>query len=138
MLQTFEARLANALLNHVSQLAFTPSIPVAFPGVSFAPPAGTYLEVTLLTNLNVNRGVSNDSTTEHRGILQITVASPSNGGIIAPMGIAGKVVAHFERGTVIYSNDVSLRIEGRPSVAQPLQEADRLRIPVTIPYYAFN
>jgi len=132
-----EAKIADLLLTHLGALTFTPAIPVSYPGVPFTPPEGTYLEATFIPNTNVNRFVGHDSTTEHRGILQVSVYAPASVGLIPPLGIAGKVVEHFERGAVIVDGTLRVRISGRPSVAAPIQEPDRVHIPVSVNWRAF-
>lgn len=132
-----EAGIADALLTYLGTLTFSPAMPVAYPGVGFTPPAGTYLDATLLPNRPINRGVADDSTTEFRGILQVTVVAPAGAGVVSVYETAGKIVEFFERTKRIIGNGFTIRIMGRPSVAAPLQEADRVRIPVSIDYWAY-
>lgn len=132
-----EARIADALLARLAALSLTPAIPVAYPDIPFTPPAGTYLKAQLIPNTNSNRYVGDDSTTEFRGILQVTVVASSGKGIVAPSEIAAKVADHFERGVPITSGDLVVKITDRPSIAHAMQDTDRVNIPVSINYYAF-
>ncbi|WP_414461821.1 DUF4128 domain-containing protein [Hyphomicrobium sp. DY-1] len=138
MAMAVEAKIRDALLAHLAALSLTPPLPVAYPDISFAPPEGTYLKAQLIPNTNRNQFVSDDSTTEFRGIFQITVVSPSGAGSIAGAEIAGKVADHFERGASLASGDLVVRIDGRPSVAADMQSTDRVETPISVSWYAFG
>lgn len=138
MTDSVEAKIATLLLSRVAALSITPPLSVSYPGVSFTPPAGTYLEVNLIPNTNVNRGLGSTDSTQFRGILQVTVVAPANGGIIAPTSIAGKIADHFERGTALADGTLQIKISGRPSIAPPIQDPDRISIPVSVNWYAFH
>jgi hypothetical protein len=137
MAESVEEKIADLLLAHLAELPISPMLPVAWPGIAFTPPAGTYLEADLIPNTNVNRFVSDDSEIEYRGILQVTVSAPSGGGIVAAIELAGAIADHFERDTTLSDGEVRVRVSGRPNLASPQQEPDRIRIPVSINYYAF-
>jgi len=132
-----EVRITNLLFAHVGKLEITPPLPIAYPGLAFTPPAGTYLEVLMLPNVNINRGLAATDSTQFRGILQVTVVAPGNSGIVAPTAIASEIVEHFERGTQIFDESLRIKIEGRPSIATAIQEPERIRVPVSIRWHAF-
>lgn len=132
-----EARIADILLTHLGTLTLTPAVPVAYPGVPFTPPSGTYLEATIHQNTTLDHFIGTDSTSEYRGLLQVSVRTPAGAGIIAPMDLAGKVSEHFRRGTVLSKDGLSVRVSKTPDIAGPLQEPDRLHVPVSISFYVF-
>ncbi|WP_019170668.1 DUF4128 domain-containing protein [Pseudaminobacter salicylatoxidans] len=134
---TVESIIPGLLMARLAELVLSPPLPVAWPDVPFTPPAGSYIEATFMPNTNVNLFVGNDATTQHQGILQVTVVSKAGGGIVAPMEIAGQVVAHFAKGIRVSGQGVTVRVSAKPSVARPLQDADRIRVPVTILYDCF-
>ncbi|KWT70772.1 hypothetical protein APY04_0833 [Hyphomicrobium sulfonivorans] len=138
MLTGTHARIADLLLSHLGTLTFTPAIPVAFPGVSFTPPAGTYLKAIYIPNTTLDHFISDGSTSEYRGIFQVSVRSPAGVSIIAPLEIAAKVSDHFKRGTVLSDGTLNVRISGTPNIASPIQEPDKLHVPVSISFYAFK
>jgi hypothetical protein len=133
-----EAKIADALLARLAALSLTPSLPVAYPDIPFTPPSGTYLKAQLIPNTNRNQFVGDDSTTEYRGIFQVTVVAPSGKGAIASAEIAGKVADHFERGSPIMSGDLVVKVDGRPSVAPTMQSTDRIETPISVSWYAFG
>lgn len=132
------AEISDVLLARLAALSLSPALPVAWPGRSFTPPSTAYLEPTILMNTNRNQFVADDSTTEFRGILQVTVVAPSGAGIISPVEIAGKVADHFERGAPMIGPTLTVKVDKRPDVASARVEADRIRVPVSISWFAFD
>lgn len=134
---TVESTIPSILFARVAELALTPALPVSFPDIPFTPPASAYLEVRHLPNGNVNLFVGDDAPIQYRGILQITIVYPSGKGIVAPNEVAGKLVDHFKKGTILRSSGVRLRIYEQPSVAAAVQDTERVRVPVSILYQVF-
>lgn len=141
---TVESTIPSLLLARVAALVLSPALPVAYPDVTFTPPvdaqgkAKPYLEVRHLPNTNVNLFLGDDSTVQYQGLLQITVVHPSAQGIIKPYEIAGLVASHFAKGTLLTSAGIKVRIYQKPSIAGSIQDTDRVRVPVTIPYQVFH
>lgn len=135
---TVEAEISDVLLARLAALTFSPALPVAWPGLPFTPPSGAYLVAAVVMNGNRNQFVGDDSTTEFRGILQVTVEAPSGGGIISSFEIAGKVAQHFERGTPMRGSSLTVKVDKRPDVASARVEADRIRVPISVSWYAFR
>lgn len=132
-----EARIADILLTHLGTLTLAPAVPVSYPGIPFTPPSGTYLEATIHQNTTLDHFIGDDSTSEYRGLLQVSVRTPAGAGIIAPMDLAGKVAEHFKRGTVLSKDGLTVRVLKTPDIAGPLQEPDRLHVPVTVTWFCF-
>lgn len=133
-----ETQIYKALRDRLAALSFDPPLPIAWPNLAMDPPPSTYLKADILWNRKINRGITSNSATEHRGILQVTVVAPANSGIVAPTNVAGAVVAHFARGTPISLGGIKVKIEGEPSLSPPLPGGDRIRLPVSIGFYAFT
>lgn len=135
---TVESIIPSILFTHMATLVLSPPLPIAYSDAAFTPPATAYLQVDFIPNTNVDQFLSDDGTVQHRGLLQVTVVHPVNIGVIKPNEIAGLIVQHFAKGTKLYRDGVKVRIYAKPSVAPPLQEPDRLRVPVVISYQAFH
>lgn len=133
-----ETTIAQALMGRLVGYASAAALPVSWPNINFIPPAGTYLKADLLWNRNVNPGIADNSSTEHRGIFQVMVVAAPNTGIVSPTNIAGAIAAHFERGMISASSGVRVRSEGKPSLGPALQDADRIKLPVSIRFYAIR
>lgn len=131
-----ESIIPELLFNHIA--AFDPSIPVAYPNVSFSPPVDAYLEIRFLPNSNRNLYVGNDDPTQYVGIFQVTVVSPSNVGEIAPRETAARLVEHFKKGTRLQKGDIILSVYSRPSVASSMQDGNRYRVPISIQYQCIH
>lgn len=133
------AEVYDALMIKAGTLAIgSPPLPIDVPepDVVFTPPAdGKYLSVTEFPNRPRWEGLS--SGVLDQGLLQITVVWPKNAGLYAPKVVAGQVIAHFAKGTVMVSTGgVKVRIVNEPWTASPLTEGSELRLPVTIPWQA--
>lgn len=133
---TLESTILDLLCSHMAK--FSENYPVAYPNTSFEPPDSTYFEVRYLPNTNRNFLIGSDDPTQHIGLLQITVVSPSNTGAIEPQELAGQVVQHFKKGTKLQSHDVIVQIYSKPSVSPSLQDGNRFRVPVSIQYQCFH
>lgn len=136
-----EANILEALLQHLELMVFTPSLEIALPGIDF-PAVGqakpdNFLRVDPLINdvINVSIGAGRQ---QHPGILQVSVMWTKGAGFIKPLAVADAIVAHFAKNTVLYSSGVRVVIYDKPSVSTPLQDTDRVMVPVSIRYHSFN
>lgn len=142
----FETLILQALRNRLAALTLSPALPISWPDLAFTVPQSTdsppkplpYLKADLLWNRNINRGISNVSTTEHRGIFQVTVVYPANSGLNAITNIAGEVALWFERGSVIGVTGCTVNITGKPSLYSLPNDGLSVRLAVSINFYAFK
>lgn len=134
---TVESIIPGLLMARLAELVVTPPLPVAWPDVAFTPPAGGYLRAQHMPNDTDRLFIGNGEPHRFNGLFQVSVVWPAGQGIVAPLDIAGKIVEHFAEGTAFPIGTGALRIDKRPSVARPLQEADHIQIPVTIEWVAY-
>lgn len=133
---TIEGKIADLLLTRLGTLPFSPAYEIAYPNVPFDPPAGTYLEARILTNNTVNMFMADSDPDMFQGILQITVVAPNGEGIVSASDIAGEIAGDL-KAAQITGQGLTIKIEDRPSIAPSMQEADRIRIPVSARYRVF-
>jgi len=110
---------------------------IAYPEAAetYTPPAdGKYLEVRYFPNSPLFAGLASGKVDQ--GILLINVIWPKNVGIAAAMEVVGAIEAHFPPGHRMTSGAFGVKVSGHPFVVPPLHDADRLRIPVTVPWAA--
>ena len=135
-----EAQIADLLLSHVNAFcaAESPTLAVSMPDVPFTPTEGEpYLDVALLPNTTLNFAIADTGSSRYRGLLQIAVMWPSGqGGLLAALDLAGRVAAHFAKGTRL-ADTIAVQSTSKPSIAPPMAEPGRLRIPVTVSYQCF-
>lgn len=132
-----EAKIFNALAYHMSQLVFSPAIPVAYPNVAFSPPAtNKWLALHEFPAPTVPLSVDNRGANQHVGFAQISVFWPLNTGMVQPNEIAASIISHFKRGTRISRESIVVEIT-QASRSAALYE-DRVMIPVTINYRSFH
>ena len=121
-------------------LAMPQVLPVAAPNIVF-PPAGQqtpakYLRLAFLPNQTRQITVGDDPQ-QKRGLIQVSVVWPVGQGIIAALNVADQVIDHFKNQT-LFASGVRITISSEPWAAGPLQDGDRVQVPVTIPYIAFE
>ncbi|MGK9282009.1 phage tail terminator-like protein [Sinorhizobium meliloti] len=121
-------------------LAMPGVLPVAAPNVVF-PAAGQplppkYLRLAFLPNQTRQITMGNDPQ-QKRGLFQVSVVWPVGQGIIGALDVADQVINHFKNQS-LFASDVKITISSEPWAAGPLQEGERVHIPVTIPYIAFE
>jgi hypothetical protein len=115
-------------------------LPVAAPNVVF-PPAGQqtpakYLRLAFLPN-QTRQITMGDDPQQKRGLFQVSVVWPVGHGIIDALDVADQIIDHF-RNQTLFASGVRITISSEPWAAGPLQDGDRVQIPVTIPYIAFE
>lgn len=129
-----ETKIKRALISHLMGLTLDPAMEIAFPNASFTQPAAGYLRATFVPN-TVNQVTLGDlGKNRFLGLFQVDVFWPENKGYVAPTERAGAIAAHFKRGTVVTLDGTTVRIIRPPSIAQALQSAPYIMIPVTIQY----
>lgn len=130
-----ETRIYEGLCERLSALTLSPALSIALPGKPFTPDAAAgYLRVTHLPNRAEQVTLGSDGYNQHRGIFQVDVLQPASAGIVVAAEIAGAVAAHFKRGTNITREGALIRVTAPPSIAQALQSAPFIQIPVSIPW----
>ncbi|RVM88109.1 phage tail terminator-like protein [Sinorhizobium meliloti] len=115
-------------------------LPIAAPNVVF-PAAGQplpakYLRLAFLPNQTRQITMGNDPQ-QKRGLFQVSVVWPVGQGIIGALDVADQVIDHFKNQS-LFASGVKVTISSEPWAAGPLQEGERVQIPVTIPYIAFE
>ncbi|WLS01744.1 phage tail terminator-like protein [Shinella oryzae] len=140
MAQGTDATILAALLDHLGTLSFTPALQIAMPGIDF-PAAGqakpdNYLQAAFLPNDTTNTELGAGQE-QHRGILQVSVYWKKGVGHIKPLEAANRIINHFAKGTTLHKDGLKIVIDRKPYAASPLQETDRVQVPVTVRYHAF-
>jgi hypothetical protein len=131
-----EAKIFEGLMARMASLTTSPSMPVAWPNVSYDPPSTGYLRVSHLPNETDQVTLGTSGQNRHMGLLQVDVMWPKGEGSVDPLEVAAQVVAHFKRGTTFTQNSVDIRIVSPPSISPPLDDDPFRAYPVTIPYLA--
>ncbi|PSS59855.1 hypothetical protein C6558_36135 [Ensifer sp. NM-2] len=115
-------------------------LPIAGPNVVF-PGAGQtlppkYLRLAFMPN-QARQVTMGDDPQQKRGLLQVSVVWPVGQGIIDALEVVDQVIDHFKNQT-LFASGVRITISSEPWAAGPLQESERVQIPITIPYHAFE
>lgn len=132
---TPEALILSALNARLSALVLSPVLTIAWPNLAFTPPAdgSAYLRVDDLRNTTDRPQIANNAPQMHKGIYQVTVNAPLNGGELGPMETGGLIAAHFWAQPRIPVGASHIRITGRPSVVSLKDEANaRWTVPVSV------
>lgn len=134
---TIEKSIENALFERVASLVLNPALPVAWPNIAFQRPATGYLRVTHVPNTSRRRFVGSTEPHQRRGILQIDVFLPLNGGATKSTENAGKVAQHFPTDLKLPKDGLTVRITKAPDIAQGFSEETYWQVPLTISYDCF-
>lgn len=127
-----------ALFARVASQVFSPVLPVAWPNVSFTPPANQrYLRVQFVPNVANRFLIDSDGAHQHLGLLQVSVCWTKGAGETAPREIAGAVAAHFPCDLKLTSGSVRVRITKRPDVSDIIVEDAAIQIPVMIAWETY-
>lgn len=129
-----ESRIFDGLLSHLAGLTLTPAMAVAWPDVSFEPPAQGYLRPSLIPNTVSQVTLGTTGKNRHRGLFQVSVFWKRNAGELVPREKADLVAARFKRGIDIDANGLTIRIYRPPVVAATFEDGAYSHTPVTISY----
>lgn len=122
-----------------AQLQTLPNLPaVAWENVTFTPvPGAPYFKPSLLMSEPSQAALGDAGENEQRGVYQISIYFPSEGGEKGLYDYIDAIRSHFKRGTRLTHEGQSLTI--RNVWPGPLlQETDRLHVPVSIAFYAYT
>lgn len=133
MASTAEAMIEEAMFQRLQGLAFTPSMPVAWPNVSFDPPQDhRYLRAQFVPNMADRALIGSDGPHRHMGLMQVSVYWTKGEGETAPRDIAGTVAAHFGCDLKLRNGPLTVRITKHPDVRDLIIEDAAIQIPVII------
>jgi len=137
MATAVETKIVEALFARLAALTLLPVHPIAWPNVSFTPPAdGRYLRANELPSPTVGIDIATDGTNEYSGLFQVDVFGPLNVGSSVPQELAGAVVRHFKRGTRLDREGVRIDVM-QASIGPALRDDPCWMVPVTVRYRAF-
>jgi hypothetical protein len=132
---TPEAKIALALQDRLKAHVTAWETLVSFTGTDFNTPAtGNWFEERIFWNTPKSLGLADASQVQHRGLYQITIVWPKGTGLAAQQEVAGLLIAHFAKGTVMTESGVTVRVEKNPWPLSPLQDGSWVKVPVTIPW----
>lgn len=141
MTELVEVAIEKALLDRAQSFATTNSITISLPNIAFTPPAvgqaAKYLKASVLPADNATIGVSNSSSNQYLGLLQIDVFYGKGGGERAPKRIAADIVEYFARGTRMVVDGFKIEVLQTPRLAPLIHGENWVQLPVRIPYNCF-
>ncbi len=124
-----------ALYGRAAGLESTYPISWPEPAQLFVKPAdGKYLEVSIHSNSPAWEGMTDGKMDQ--GLFQINVVWPKNLGLIAPAGAVELVKAQFPKNLRLQQGTTRVNIYQEAWVGSPLPDADRVMLPITIPWMA--
>ncbi|WP_379069558.1 DUF4128 domain-containing protein [Mesorhizobium sp. UC22_110] len=131
---SIETSIWLALKARVEALVLSPTLPIAWPNLSFTKPSTGYLRVTHVPNMNRRLFIGSADPHQRLGLLQIDVFGKKNENIAVAVEVAGKVAAHFPANLRMTYGGVTVRITAAPIVAQPMDDDTHVLVPVTVAY----
>ncbi|MCF3934347.1 DUF4128 domain-containing protein [Acuticoccus sp. M5D2P5] len=137
-----EKQIFTVLADRLGTLVLSPTLPIAWPNVDFTPPPrtgvgkGAYLRASHIPTTTDQITLGDSGYNRHRGIFQIDVVWPANGGLVAPMKVVDAIIAHFQRGTVLTEGGHIVRIYAPPHPGPVISSPPQIQIPVSVRYQA--
>jgi hypothetical protein len=134
--------IEEALHYWLSQLTFTPSLYIAWPGRAYNPALGSpYLEPDFMPNKTEYGSIGANALRRHRGLYQVLVHDAENVGTNPVAEKADLIIAHFLPPLTVERNGVRVRMGSfdestpLPWRARSHSEAGWITVPVTIPWW---
>lgn len=115
--------------------ARVPVIQVAWENVQFTPPTGAYLRAFLMPATTTGPDIAGKART-YRGVYQVSVVAPINGGAGVAEGIADELAALFPLNGRFTVPGLTLQVISPVTVAQGAQDASNFVMPVSFGYRA--
>lgn len=121
-------------------MVFVPVTFVCLPGEGL-PDDGSvkpdnYMQIFYLPNNTLNSSLRNEAQ-QHRGLIQVSIYWRSGEGYGQPLKVAGQIIDQFEKTKTIFRNGLKIVVDSKPWVSGPIQEDDRVQIPVNISWHTF-
>lgn len=146
---SIEASIHAALEAHLRAFAEPRQIRVARQGFAFDPPMAdgqdangnsikvpvTYLRTSFLPNRSADNPIRDEDQPARMGLFQVSVVSPPDRGLNDSLTLSGQIIEHFRRAR-LPANGWLVRVTEAPWASPPMQDSDRLQVPVTIPWVA--
>lgn len=138
-----DSKIQRALLEHLKGVVTSPSMAIAYPDVDFLRPEldGVklpYLEASIFFAPTETTAVGASASNTINGFLQVDVVYPQGAGAIEPANVAGQVISHFKRGTVLTEGGVKVCINRAPYKMSPIKDPPYTRTPVTIRFEVYE
>jgi hypothetical protein len=115
-------------------------LPIATPGITFPPDGETkppkFLKFDFMPNRTRQITMGNDPQ-QKVGMAQVSVMWPIGWAIIDAQEVSDQIINRFKNQT-IFASGVKITIDSEPWASRPIKDEDRMNIPVSIPYIAFE
>ncbi|MFP5078311.1 phage tail terminator-like protein [Rhizobium sp. YIM 134829] len=133
-----DAMIFSALATHLRTMP--DALPIAGPNINF-PDAGEdkpakFIDLLFLPNRTRQITLGPDPQ-QKLGLLQASVMWPKGYGLTDALDVAGQIIDRFKNQT-LFASGVKITISSEPWAGGPIQDDDRMKVPVTIPYHAFE
>ena len=140
MAETTDYEVAMAFSVALQEMVFDPVTFVNPPGESL-PNDGSvkpdnYIQVFYIPNNTLNSSFGDDAQ-QHRGLIQVSIYWRSGEGYGQPLKVAGQIIDQFHKTKTIFRNGLKIIVDTKPWVSAPIQEDDRVQIPVNISWHVF-
>lgn len=138
-----EASILSALNTRLSQLTFSPAIPVSYPNVNFTPPSPSqtarWLRATHLPADTFSQTLDYGGTLRYAGLYQVDIFTGVNFGEPNATAIAELIISWFKRGTRLTKNNFTIETDApfRMSYVKDAESDSWWMLPVRIPYICY-
>ncbi len=134
MVDRVEGIIYDGLCEHLSTLVLSPTMPVAWENTRYERSKDGFLEPQQFPIPTEQVTLGTNGQNRHIGIFQVTINWPLGKGAETPKHMAGDIIRHFKRGTVITKDGETIKIITPPGIDTGFPEDDFYRLPVSIRY----
>jgi hypothetical protein len=111
--------------------SLTPSVPIAWEGISFIPPTGLYERVQFIIQAPEDPVLGKGFHRE-RVTMQVFCLGATNKGTAEVLARAELIREHFKKGTVLVEDSVKIHVLTTPQIAGTSIVSDKVICPVLI------
>lgn len=136
---SIEAKITLALENAVIPVAQGLGLPIAAPGVTYAPTGAPYLAVIIGKNQPLNVAIGGGREPVRQGILLLNVYWPIGSGLLPATEAAATLRNTFRFNSRFDFDGGFIKVTTEPTVqGDIIGDNGYLLIPVTVPWQAFS
>jgi len=129
-----DTEIYDAFARLVANFAAAASLPCAYPGLGFTPPAtGAWLELQWFPNRTQNYGLADEGPSLKQGFGQLAACYRPGKGIMVGTVITDQIIAAFGKGTKF----AGMSVYEMPSTSSIIPDPERIMHPVTIRWRGF-
>ena len=138
MADTVEMKIYQALVIAAQAMTLPNNVILVLPGMPFIPSAPSkFVSVEVHFNRSIETDLSLDMDPIRQGFMRANVMWPKSSPVVDGIDLAGLIRQQFRRGTKLYQEPVSVRIDEDPEIGVMFPGTTHWTIPVTVRWVSY-